>query len=115
MSAGASIGMLLAWMQEVQITHGEVICHSIHGDTHRHPWLHAEYTPPMEIPHRHPWLHAEYTPSMEIPHRHPWLHAEYTPSMEIKMKSDNFERKLQRMKNNSNLRSMLLMDLHRVG
>ncbi len=98
MSAGASIGMRLAWMQEVQITHGEVICHSIHGDTHRHPWLHAEYTPPMEIPHRHPWLHAEYTPSMEI-----------------KMKSDNFERKLQRMKNNSNLRSMLLMDLHRVG
>jgi hypothetical protein len=97
-SAGASIGILLAWMQEVQITHGEVICHSIHGDTHRHPWLHAEYTPPMEIPHRHPWLHAEYTPSMEI-----------------KMKSDNFERKLQRMKNNSNLRSMLLMDLHRVG
>jgi hypothetical protein len=90
--------MRLAWMQEVQITHGEVICHSIHGDTHRHPWLHAEYTPPMEIPHRHPWLHAEYTPSMEI-----------------KMKSDNFERKLQRMKNNSNLRSMLLMDLHRVG
>ena len=81
MSAGASIGMRLAWMQEVQITHGEVICHSIHGDTHRHPWLHAEYT----------------------------------PSMEIKMKSDNFERKLQRMKNNSNLRSMLLMDLHRVG
>ncbi len=31
------------------------------------------------------------------------------------MKSDNFERKLRRMKSNSILRSMLLTDLHRFG